>query len=97
MAHLNEARRFFGELALPTDLADAARLDGWLVEVCKRKRTNNLSRREVQRYVTPIHLRQKKALTEALHELAEVGRISIGEGRRKIISVNPALITGDSK
>jgi putative DNA primase/helicase len=37
--HLHESRRFFGELALPAELADAARLDTWLIEDCRRKRT----------------------------------------------------------
>jgi len=27
--HLTEARRFFSELALPEELADAAKLDAW--------------------------------------------------------------------
>jgi putative DNA primase/helicase len=38
--HLNESRRFFGELALPVELANAARLDRWLIEYCKRERTH---------------------------------------------------------
>ena len=29
--HLNESRRFFGELTLPSELADLARLDAWLM------------------------------------------------------------------
>ena len=40
--HLNESRRFFGELALPAELADAARLDTWLIEHCRRERTQGL-------------------------------------------------------
>lgn len=36
--HLSEARRFFGELALPVELADAARLDSWLLDYCRRKK-----------------------------------------------------------
>ena len=45
--HLSEARRFFGELALPAELADAARLDSWLIEHCQRERTH--MRREESR------------------------------------------------
>ena len=93
--HLNEARRFFGELALPEELADAARLDSWLLDYCRRQKTNIVPRREVQRNVTPVHLRQKAVLEDALRELNEAGRVLlVQEGRRKEIHVNPALLEG---
>jgi putative DNA primase/helicase len=87
--HLNEARRFFGELALPIELVDAARLDGWLIERCRRDRTNAVSTRDTQR--GPI--REKNRLDAALRELEELDRVKVvREGRRKTIKVNPALI-----
>ncbi|MGH6829688.1 MAG: YfjI family protein, partial [Methylocella sp.] len=90
--HLNEARRFFGELALPAELANAARLDSWLVDYCRRERTHIVPRREVQR-CGPNGLRAKAALSEALRELAEADRIrEVHEARRKDILVNPALL-----
>ena len=90
--HLNESRRFFGELALPVELANAARLDAWLIEYCKRERTHIVPRREAQR-CGPNGLREKAALAEALRELAEAGRVRVVyEGRRKEILVNPALV-----
>ena len=93
--HLNESRRFFGELALPAELANAARLDTWLIEYCRRERTHVVPRRDVQRNVTPVHLRQNAALEDALRELIEAGRVLLVlEGRRKEIHVNPALIEG---
>lgn len=36
--HLNESRRFFGEMALTEDLANAANLEMWLIEYCRRER-----------------------------------------------------------
>jgi len=88
--HLNEARRFFGELALPAELADAARLDRWLIEYCKRERTHLAPTREAQR-LGPI--RDKERLTTALLELEELDRVRVTqEGRRKTIKVNPALL-----
>lgn len=88
--HLNEARRFLGELALPAELADAGRLDDWLVEHCRRERTHLVSTREAQR-LGPI--REKEKLAAALRELEELDRVKVvQEGRRKIIKVNPALI-----
>lgn len=91
--HLNEARRFFGELALPAELADAARLDSWLLDYCRRQKTNILPRRDAQRNVTPVHLRRKAVLEDALRELNEAGRVVlVQDGRRKEIHVNPALL-----
>jgi len=88
--HLNEARRFFGELALPAELADAARLDSWLIEYCQRERTHLVPTREAQR-LGPV--RDKEKLATALRELEELDRVRVAqEGRRKIIKVNPALV-----
>lgn len=88
--HLSEARRFFGELALPTELADAVRLNGWLVDYCRRERTHFVPTREAQR-LGPV--RDKSKLTIAIQELEELDRVRVThEGRRKTIKVNPALI-----
>jgi putative DNA primase/helicase len=88
--HLSEARRFFGELALPAELADAARLDSWLIEYCQRERTHLVPTREAQR-LGPI--RDKEKLAAALRELEELDRVKVAqEGRRKTIKVNPALV-----
>lgn len=93
--HLNEARRFFGELALPAELADAQRLDMWLIDHCRRNHTQIVPRRDVQRNVVPVHLRRKQALDNALRELADTGRVLlVQEGRRKEIIVNRALTEG---
>lgn len=90
--HLHEARRFLGELAMPAELASAARLDTWLVEYCQRGRTHTVPRREVQR-CGPYGLRTKAALSEALRELFEAGRArEVTEGRNKSILINPALL-----
>ncbi len=90
--HLHEARRFFGELGAPPELADAARLDGWLIESCRRKSVDRVPVSEVQQY-GPGPLRRKAALRAALDDLAELDRARlVVEGRRKYIAVNPALI-----
>ncbi len=91
--HLHEARRFYGELALPEEQADAVRLDSWLIGYSKREESNIVPRREVQRNVTPGHLRQKGTLDIALAELVECGRVRlVQEGRRKEIHINPVLL-----
>ena len=94
--HLNEARRFYGKLALSEDQADAARLDKWLIDYCQRENLHIILRREIQRNVTPVHLRRKAALEFALLELDEAGRIRLVQnGKRKEIHINPALLKGD--
>lgn len=91
--HLNEARRFFGELALPTEMGNAVRLDNWLISYCRKHGTTIIPRREVQRNVTPVHLRNNPMLDVALNELIEADRIVlISDGRRKEIHLNPALL-----
>lgn len=90
--HLNESRRFFGELALPAELANAIRLDNWLIEYCKRERKLSISTREAQR-LGP--LRDKEMLAQALQELADLDRIRVTkEGRRKTINISPVLVGG---
>ena len=88
--HLHEARRFFAELALPTELANAARLDAWLSEYCLR-----VGVREVDKNYTRQHgtLRDKQLLDAAIEELKALDRIRIAKvGRKSIINVNPALL-----
>jgi putative DNA primase/helicase len=96
--HLNEARRFFGELALPTEMGNAVRLDSWLISYCRKNGTTIIPRREVQRNVTPAHLRNNPMLDVALNELIEADRIVLlSNGRRKEIHLNPVLLEMEEK
>jgi len=91
--HLLEARRFYGELAIPEDQADAVLLENWLVTYCQNEKVKIVSRRDAQRLVVPIRLRQKKYLDIALEELVEARRIRLVQnGKRKEIQINPALL-----
>jgi len=88
--HLHEARRFFGELALPAELADAARLDTWLIEHCQKGRTHSVGKNHVRQH-GPI--RDGGRLDAAIRELAELDRLRlVKDGRRLTIEVNPALV-----
>ena len=92
--HLHEARRFFGELALPIELADAARLDGWLIEHCQQARTHMVGKNHVRQHGP---LRDGARLDAAIRELAELDRLRLKkEGKRLIVYVNPALWGGTS-
>lgn len=94
--HLHEARRFFGELALPAELADAVRLDTWLIDYCRREGTHLAPIAKLQQF-GPGGLRSKAAIETALRELEEAGRARLErEGKRKLIAVNPALLGGAS-
>lgn len=91
--HLGEARRFFGGLALPQELADAARLDNWMIDYCKKNQTSTVSVRTVQQY-SPI--RSKPAIDAAMEELEGLDRSRrVKGGKRKTIHINPALLSGD--
>jgi len=90
---LNEPRRFFGELALPVEIANAVRLDTWLLEYCKRKRVTLIGKNHVRRHGP---LRDKALLDAAIKELVELNRIQLSkEEKRLIIKINPALLSGD--
>ena len=74
------------------ELANAARLDAWLVGYCRREHTNVVPMAKVQQF-GPGALRDKSAIESALQELAELSRARLVEGgRRRNIKVNPALI-----
>lgn len=88
--HLNESRRFFGELALPAELADAARLDTWLIDYCQREQRHSVSKNHVRQHGP---LRDGARLDAAIRELAELERLRLlKEGKRLTIQLNPALV-----
>ena len=94
--HLHEARRFYGELAIPEDQANAQSLEKWLLEYCRSHQTNVIKRREIQRNVIPGHLRQKEALDDALAVLRKANRARlVPVDKCKEINVNPDLLKGD--
>ena len=88
--HLSEARRFFGELALPAELADAARLDSWLIGHCRNGRTHMVGKTHVRQHGP---LRDGGRLDAAIRELAELDRLQlVKDGKRLTIHLNPALV-----
>jgi putative DNA primase/helicase len=90
--HLYEARRFLGEMALPVEAVNAARLESWLVDKCRSERLDGVSTRDVMR-MGPNPTRARKALEAAVAELVEAGRARlVQEGRRRWIEVRPELL-----
>ena len=88
--HLNESRRFFGELALPVEMADAARLDRWLIEHCRQGRTQCVGKRYTRQH-GPI--RDGARLDVAISELVSLDRIQLRrDGKQLSIWLNPVLM-----
>ncbi|MDR2875965.1 MAG: DUF3987 domain-containing protein [Methylobacillus sp.] len=93
--HLGESRRFFGELAFPPEIADAVRLNDWLVERCRSSHTHMIPRRDAQQF-SPV--RDKLRLDAAIKELIELDRVALDEdGRKKTLRVNPILLSETDK
>jgi putative DNA primase/helicase len=83
--HLSESRRFFNEVALPEDIADAIRLDRWL----RSQRSPIQPERTAQQF-GPV--RKKDRLIAALNELAQLDRLRRRKiGKRMVIELNPKL------
>lgn len=92
--HLNEALRFFGEIALPDGLANAALLEDWIVAYCMTNGGDTVSTRVVAQY-GPSKMRDKGALNAAIQELIEHGRaVLIEKGRKREIQINPQILGG---
>jgi len=90
--HLNESKRFLGELAMPAELANPARIEQWLIEYCKLKRTDKVPTRELQQ-CGPFGLRYKLTYTPAIEDLAELGRIRlVRDGKKRLIQIRPELL-----
>ena len=90
--HLNEARRFLGELAMPPELANPVRLESWMLEYCMREKTDRVPTRKVQQ-LGPNGLREKDVLKKAVSELEDLGRARfVQDGRKRAIQLNPALL-----
>ncbi|MDQ3581172.1 MAG: DUF3987 domain-containing protein [Pseudomonadota bacterium] len=89
--HLNESRRFFGEVALSVELANTVRLDTWLIEYCRREGTSSVPTGRIQQY-GPAGLRERAVIDSAVRELDELDRARlVKEGRQKKIEVKPGF------
>jgi len=90
--HLNESLRFFGDLALPDELANASRLSDWLINYCKANGMDVVSTRTVSRS-GPNQLRDKERRDAAIVELIDRGHIVLlKSGKKQEIQLNPQLL-----
>jgi putative DNA primase/helicase len=90
--HLRESQRFFGELALPEELMNAAKLEQWLIEYYHTHEVGAVPTREVKR-LGPNTVRKKEKLEAAVKELIDLDRVRIAkiEGK-KSLEINPKLL-----
>ncbi|SAL16974.1 hypothetical protein AWB71_00683 [Caballeronia peredens] len=88
--HLSESKRFFAEVSVPNDLADAAKLDAWLIEYCRSEKVETVDKSRVLQF-GPI--RKADPMSFALRSLEEMERVRIDKiGRRSVVVVNPKLL-----
>jgi putative DNA primase/helicase len=89
----NEARRFFGEVAMPEENAEAAMLDRWLLEYCRKRGVSSVPVSTIQKS-GPSKLRGKVALESTVAALTELGRARFvnPQGKAKVVEINPALL-----
>lgn len=91
--HLNESRRFFGEIALPRELADAVRLERWCLDKAKERGSCTVHKRESQQS-SPV--RDRKRLDAAIAELESLDRMRlIQDGKKVLLQINPLLLGDD--
>ncbi len=92
--HLYEAKRLLGEIALPVEIANASKLDAWLLAYCREKNIEAIPSRLARQY-GPSSLRSKIIFDNALNELSDLHRIRIAkEGKKRIIQIHPDLLEG---
>jgi len=88
--HLQEAKRFFGEIGLPQELSDALRILSWLREYGQTHSPLEVSTRDLQR-LGPV--RNKTRFSAAMAELRGTHHIRLMTlGKRKLVQVNPKLM-----
>lgn len=90
--HLKESRRFFGEIALPKVLTDAAKLETWLIQYCKRDNVLCVPVAALMQ-TGPVSLRRKDVHDLAIRELAALNRLRfVTNAPKKLLELNPAII-----
>ena len=87
--HLNEAKRFFNDIATPPEQIRLKKLDKWIIREAKTKQTYGIPQSRILQYGT---IRKSEQLNEALETLQELDRIRIDRsGSAKLVIINPKL------
>jgi putative DNA primase/helicase len=90
--HLNESQRFFGEMALPRNMSDAARVEDWLIQCLAGTEVTAMATRDIQR-LGPV--RDRMRLDAAIDELVDLGRVRRKQaGKQRLIQVRSEVLGG---
>jgi len=90
--HLNESRRFLGQAKHSPEVADAIRLEKWILERCRTEQTHSLLKNHIRQYVSS-ELRSSARLDDALNVLHDANRIFwVRAGGSQTVHVNPRLL-----
>ncbi|SFU49397.1 Bifunctional DNA primase/polymerase, N-terminal [Nitrosomonas eutropha] len=91
--YLEESCRFLGELMLPTEMINAAKLDEFLIRYCTDKLTRVVDKSTAYQN-GPKSVRKRELLRDAISELENAGRVRIIRiGRKDSLAINPKLFT----
>lgn len=95
--HLEEAQRFFGELALPQELINVKLLDEWLISHCIKEKKEKILFSTILQF-GPKRLRKSALLTNTLKELEELGRVRFKINERPMyVEINSSLLKKGEK
>ena len=88
--HLFEAKRFLQQIATPSHVANAIKVDNYILRYCRDHKTSTLSQSFILQRGA---IRDAKTLKIALMELVEANRIKLfTEGKASMVEVNPELL-----
>jgi putative DNA primase/helicase len=94
--HLDESLRLLADLDAPPEMASAIRFDAWLRSEASRTGDHRIAAARIYQY-GPGCVRDQKDLKQALALLEDRGRVRVvTEGRRRFVTVNPALLASSS-
>ncbi|KTC93375.1 YfjI family protein [Legionella cincinnatiensis] len=90
--HLNESKRFFGELSLSPELTNLVKLEKWLIAYCQKNNVDKIPTKIVLQH-GPASMRTEQALSETINILQQYHRAKIVKSsRKKWIEINPMLL-----
>jgi hypothetical protein len=88
--YLDEALRILAGFSLPKELADAAKLDMWITDYCKKYNQPFIGKNYVRQFGP---LRDGARLDCAIEELGKLDRLKLKkDGKCMILYVNPSLL-----
>ncbi len=90
--YLCESIRFFEEMDLPDDVAEAQTLEKWLISYCNKQGITSVSKVEAMQKC-PNKMRDAEKIQKAVSKLSSLSRARlVQDNGKQVIQVNPALL-----